>query len=225
MIKNIQYLAEADHSRVLVPLTSRLPSRTSLVEPCCSALNKTTRILQPSSPNFTQGPHSTGCGFSAAIDPILRSVLADICRQFDSSAKLFAYLVIGTFGSSRSTCHKYLSSLQQPPEQSTLNSSPPRFRYGEPPTKTPFLLNYKTNSERHSVVLEDISKSTVTSSPVLVFWANTPRFQRIATTLADLNAEGLNAQTVNDLLTMHVGAATQHVLRMSFVPEQEAHEL
>ena len=51
----------------------------------------------------------------------------------------------------------------------------------------------------------------------------TQRVQRIATTLADLNAEGLNAQAVNDLLTMYVGAASQHVLRMSFVPEQEAH--
>ena len=51
----------------------------------------------------------------------------------------------------------------------------------------------------------------------------TQRFQKIATTLADVNAEGLNVQTVNDLLTMYVGAASQHVLRMSFVPEQEAH--
>ena len=49
----------------------------------------------------------------------------------------------------------------------------------------------------------------------------TQRFQRIAT-LADLNAEGLNAQTVNDFLSMYVGAATQHVLRMSIVPEKEA---
>ena len=53
----------------------------------------------------------------------------------------------------------------------------------------------------------------------------TQRFRRIATTLADLNAEGLNAQTVNDLLTMYVGAASQHVLRMSFVPEQEDHNV
>ena len=50
----------------------------------------------------------------------------------------------------------------------------------------------------------------------------TQRFQKIATTLADLNAEGLNVQTVNDLLTIYVDAASQHVLRMSFVPEQEA---
>ena len=51
----------------------------------------------------------------------------------------------------------------------------------------------------------------------------TQRFQKIAITLADLNAEGLNAQAVNDLLTMYVGAESQHVLCMSFVPEQEAH--
>ena len=51
----------------------------------------------------------------------------------------------------------------------------------------------------------------------------TQRFQKIATTLADLNAEGLNVQAVNDLLTMYVGETSQHVLRMSFVPEQEAH--
>ena len=50
----------------------------------------------------------------------------------------------------------------------------------------------------------------------------TQRFRRIASTLAELNAEGLSAQTVNDLLSMYVGAASQHVLRMSFVPEQEA---
>ena len=68
-----------------------------------------------------------------------------------------------------------------------------------------------------------------TLSPALLFWESRPlgrklhnAFQRIATTLADLNAEGLNVQTVNDLLTMYVGAASQHVLRMSFVPEQEA---
>ena len=57
------------------------------------------------------------------------------------------------------------------------------------------------------------------------------RFQKIATTLADLDAEGLNVQTVNDLLTvrtvndlltMYVGAASQRVLRVSFVPEQDA---
>ena len=48
------------------------------------------------------------------------------------------------------------------------------------------------------------------------------RFRAIGSTLAELNAEGLSAQTVKDLYTMYVGAASQHVLRVSFVPEHEA---
>ena len=39
-----------------------------------------------------QGCPLSTCGFSAAIDPVLMSVLADICRQYDPGAKLFAYL-------------------------------------------------------------------------------------------------------------------------------------
>ena len=39
-----------------------------------------------------QGCHLSTCGSSAAIDPLLRSVLADICRQHDPGAKPFAYL-------------------------------------------------------------------------------------------------------------------------------------
>ena len=50
----------------------------------------------------------------------------------------------------------------------------------------------------------------------------TQRFRAIASTLAELHAEGLSAQTVNDLRTMYVGAASQHALRMSCVPEHEA---
>ena len=67
-----------------------------------------------------------------------------------------------------------------------------------------------------------------TLSPALLFWESKPpwrkqqRFQTIATTVADLTVEGLNAQAVNDLLTMYVGAACQHVLRMSIASGQEA---
>ena len=68
----------------------------------------------------------------------------------------------------------------------------------------------------------DIEPSPVVLGEQTTTEKTTQRFQRIAVTLADLNAEGLNAQAVNDLLTMYVGAASQHVLRMSFVPEQEA---
>ena len=47
----------------------------------------------------------------------------------------------------------------------------------------------------------------------------TTRFRNISTILRDLNQAG---QTVNDLLTMYVGAASQHALRTTFVPFEEA---
>ena len=76
----------------------------------------------------------------------------------------------------------------------------------------------------HLQIHGDIEPSPVDLGEQATMEKTIQRFQKIATTLADLNAEGLNVQTVNDLLTMYVGAASQHVLRMSFVPEQEAHK-
>ena len=74
----------------------------------------------------------------------------------------------------------------------------------------------------HLQIHEDTETSPVVFGEQTTMEKTTQRFQKIATTLADLNAEGLNEQTVNDILTMYAGAASQHVLRMSFVPEQEA---
>ena len=48
------------------------------------------------------------------------------------------------------------------------------------------------------------------------------RFQSISATLRELNQASLKMQTVNDLLTMYVGAASQQALRTTFVPFQEA---
>ena len=50
----------------------------------------------------------------------------------------------------------------------------------------------------------------------------TRRFQNISVILRELNQAGLRMQTVNDLLTMYVGAASQHALRTTFVPKEEA---
>ena len=48
------------------------------------------------------------------------------------------------------------------------------------------------------------------------------RFRSISATLRELNQAGLKMQTVNDLLSMYVGAASQHALRTNFVPFEEA---
>ena len=48
------------------------------------------------------------------------------------------------------------------------------------------------------------------------------RFRSISATLRELNQAGLKMQTVNDLLTMYVGTASQHALHTTFVPFEEA---
>ena len=50
----------------------------------------------------------------------------------------------------------------------------------------------------------------------------TRRFQNVSAILRELDQAGLKMQTVNALLIMYVGAASQNVLRMTFVPEAEA---
>ena len=87
-----------------------------------------------------------------------------------------------------------------PPGKSILNFNPPKSSH------------FQGDSEPSPVVLGEQATMEKT----------TQLFRAIASTLAELNAEGLSMQTVNDLLTMYVGAVSQHVLRMGFVSEHEA---
>ena len=210
------------------------------------------RTLLRSSPGGTQAPRNTECTTTPPTPkslPTVGWIRVVPCQRVDSQQLLTQYFVqswrsfalittqapnslptwtTGICGSNHSTSYRQLLLSQMPPDQSTLLYSPPKHKSGKALAKTPFHLSSKTRSRSHSVVWEDIYKSMETLSPALSFWASRPpwrkqqRCQKIATTLADLNAEGLNVQTVNDLLTMYVGAASQHVLRMSFVLEQEA---
>ena len=89
--------------------------------------------------------------------------------------------------------------------------------------------NCSTRSNPQSVALEDIFTSKVTPRPVPLFSVTKPQwrtpqngFNALLPRLPNSMRIGLSAQTVNDLLSMYVGAASQHVLRMSFVPEHEA---
>ena len=155
--------------------------------------------------------------------------MAELCTLYDPGAQLFAYLDDGTCGSSHIASYRTIAVITAPTRSVSLALQATKTQIGKALAKIPFHPNSKTKSRSHSVVWEDICKSMEILNPALLFWCEqatmektTQRFQKIATTLADLNAEGLNVQTVSDLLTMYVGAASQHVLRMSFVPEQEA---
>ena len=253
MIKTIQYLAEADNSRVLVALdlkaafqnVSRRAMLYSIAQTDAdlaavfskwytgttehrmhydSAYNKIS-----ANSGVDQGCPLSACGFSAVVDPVLRSVMAQLCTHYDTGAKLFAYLddgylwikpqcllqtiaVITT--ATRSVNLALQSTKTQVWKGSCLDPIPPEFQH-----KVTLTLSCLGG---HLQIHGDTEPSRVVLGEQATMEKTTQRFQKIATTLADLNDEGLNVQTVNDLLTMYVGAASQHVLRMSFVPEQEA---
>ena len=178
-----------------------------------------------------QGCPLSTCGFSAATDPILRSLMADICIHHDTGAKLFAYLDdwyvwIKLQHLLQIICSNHSSQ----PDQSILNCRPSKVQNSKASCQDPIFAKLQDKVRLrclggHLQIHSDIEPSLVVLASRPPWKKQHIRFQRIATTLADLNAEGLDAQTVNDLLTMYVGAASQHVLRMSFVPEQEAHKL
>ena len=116
MIKTIQYLAEADNSRVLVALdlkaafqnVSRRAMLYSIAQTdvdLAAVFSKwytgTTEHRMHYDSAYTkisansgvdQGCPLSACGFSAVADPVLRSVMAQRCTHYDSGAKLFAYL-------------------------------------------------------------------------------------------------------------------------------------
>ena len=174
-----------------------------------------------------QGCPLSACGFSAVIDPVLRSIMAQLCTHYDSGAKLFAYLddwylwikpqfllqtITVITAATRSVNLAVQSTKTQVWKGSCQDPIPPGFQDKVTLTLSCLGGHLQIHGDTEPVVLGEQATMEKT----------TQRFQKIATTLADLDAEGLNVQTVNDLLTMYVGAASQHVLRMSFVPEQEA---
>ena len=150
-------------------------------------------------------------------------MLADICRQHDPGAKLFAFLddwyvwikpqCLLQTPATRSVNLELQSSKIQVWRASCQDPIPHELHDEVKPTLSCLGGHLQTHGdiEPNLVVLGERASMEQTKQ----------RFQRIAP-LADLNAQRLNAQTVNDVLSMYVGAASQHMLRMSFVPEQEA---
>ena len=195
-------------------------------------LSPQTRLLtQKISANsgVDQGCPLSACGFSAVVDPVLRSVMAQLCTHYDTGAKLFAYLddwylwikpkcllqtIAVITAATRSVNLALQSTKTQVWKGSCQDPIPPEFQ-----DKVTLTLSCLGG---HLQIHGDTEPSPVVLGEQATMEKTMQRFQKIATTLADLIAEGLNVQTVNDLLTMYVGAASQHVLRMSFVPEQEA---
>ena len=249
MIKTIQYLAEADSSRVLVALDLKAAfqnvSRRAMLysieqndADLAAVFSKwytgNTEHRMHNDSAYTKVSANSGidqgCFWTAAIDPILRSVLADIYRQYDTSAKLFACLDDWYLWIKPQDLPQTFALITAATRSVNLELQPSKVQIWRASYQDPIPAELQ-DKVRHTLsclrgrlqIHGDIEPSPVVLGEQASMEKTTQRFQRIATTLADLNAEGLNAQTENDLLTMYVGAASQHVLRMSFVPVQEAH--
>ena len=116
MIKTIQYLAEADNSRVLVALDLKAAFQSVSRRAMLRSIAQTdadlaavfsrwytgttehrmhyesayTKITANS--GVDQGCPLSACGFSAVVDPTLHSIMSELCNLYDPGAQLFAYL-------------------------------------------------------------------------------------------------------------------------------------
>ena len=164
MIKTIQFLAEVDPSRVLVALDLKAAFQNVSRRAMLFSIEQNDADLAAVFPNGTQAPQSTGCTmtlptpksalvvvlikdvrsrlvFSAAIDPFLRSVLADICRLHDTSAKLFAYLDDWYIWIKPQYLLQALGLITAATRSVNLELKPFKIQsFGEPLARTPFLL-------------------------------------------------------------------------------------
>ena len=94
MIKTVQFLTEADPSRVLVALDLKAAfqnvSRRAMLYNIAQTDTDLAAVFSndfahtkiSANSGVDQGCPLSTCGFSAAIGPILRSVMADTCRQY-----------------------------------------------------------------------------------------------------------------------------------------------
>ena len=142
-----------------------------------------------------QGCLLSACGFSAVVDPVLRSVLAQLCTHYDSGAKLFAYLdnwylwikpqyllqtVAVITAATRSVNLALQSTKTQVWKGSCQDPIPPEFQ--DNVTLTLSCLG------GHLQIHGDTEPSPVVLGEQTTMEKTTQRFQKIATTLADLNA-------------------------------------
>ena len=156
MIKTIQHLAEADTSRVLVALDLKAAfqnvSRSAMLHSIAQTDEDLTAVFSKwytgttehrmhydsaytkisTNSGVDQGCPLSTCGFSAAVDPVLRSVLAELCTHYDSAAELFANL---------DDWYLWIK-----PQCLLQTIGPPRHRCGKALNRAPFHLSFKTRS-------------------------------------------------------------------------------
>ena len=162
------------------------------------------------------------CSYQQPRFLILCYIISDLVKSRRLPNPLLDTDLTGTCGSNRNIYCRHLRSWQQPLGSVNLELQPSKIQVWRASCRDSFLPELQDKVKLTlSCLGGHLQQGDIESSPIVLgeqasMEKTTQRFQRIATTLADLNAEGLNAQTVNDLLSMYVGAGSQHVLRVSF---------
>ena len=184
--------------------------------------------IQASS-GIDQGCPLSPCGFAAAVEPISRAILSETRSRLDGGAKLWAYLddwyiwikprhiteAIELISTATRTINLELQPTKIQIWTATCNSPiPPAFQDKAKSTLKCLGAHLRIAGDSEGCPVEFGGRPSMQTAA--------QRFQSIPATLRELNQAGLKMQTVNDLLTMYVGAASQHALRTTFVPCEEA---
>ena len=184
--------------------------------------------IQASS-GIDQGCPLSPCGFAAAVDPISRYILTQTHQTLDTGARLWAYLddwyiwiklqhipdAIELVATATLTINLELQpSKIQIWTASCTSPIPPAYLDKAKPTLKCLGAHLRIAGDSEGSPVELGGRPSMNTA--------TMRFRSISDILLDLNQAGLKLQTVNDLLTMYVGAASQHALRTTFVPYEEA---
>ena len=191
MIKTIQYLAEADNSRVLVALDLKAAfqnvSRRAMLHSIAQTDTDLAAVFSrwytgitehrmhydsaytkiTANSGVDQGCPLSACGFSAVVDPTLHSIWLSFALSTTQAPNSSPTLMTGTCGSSRNASYRQLLLSQPLPDQSILLYSPPKHKSGKALAKTQFHRSSKARSRSHLVVWEDIYKSMEILNPAL----------------------------------------------------------
>ena len=183
--------------------------------------------IQASS-GIDQGCPLSPYGFAAAVDPISRHILTQTQQTLDSGARLWAYLDDWYIWIKPQHIPAAINLAANATLTINLELQPTKIQIWKASCTSPIPLDYLDKAKStlkclgaHLRITGDSEGSQVELGGRTSMNTATTRFRNISAILRDLNQAGLKMQTVNDLLTMYVGAASQHALRTTSVPREE----